>query len=50
MKNQSKGMLLMISIDTHKRIEREVLKKYGLTKTQWVRDAIAEKLSKVKAK
>jgi hypothetical protein len=50
MENKWKGMLLMISPDTHKRIEKEVLKKDGWTKTQWVREAIAEKLDKRKSK
>jgi hypothetical protein len=50
MKKEMKGMLLMIAVDTHKRIEKEVLKKGGWSKTQWVREAIAEKLDKRKSK
>lgn len=48
MKKEMKGMLLMIALDTYKRIEKQVLKKGGCTKTAWIREAIAEKLDKKK--
>ncbi len=36
----------MISPATHKRIDEIILKKEGATKTQWIREAIAEKFEK----
>lgn len=46
MEKKWKSFCLMISPDTHRRIDSEVLKKEGATKTQWIREAIAQKLEK----
>ena len=50
MKKDWKGFCLIISPDTHKRIEKDVLKKGMATKTEWIREAIAQKLDKRKEK
>jgi predicted DNA-binding protein len=50
MEKKWKSFCLVISPDTHRRIEKEVLKKEGATKTQWIREAIAEKFERRKEK
>lgn len=44
MEKKWKKFCLLISPDTYRRIDIEVLKKEGATKTQWIREAIAQKL------
>jgi hypothetical protein len=48
MEKKWKKFCLLISPDTHSRIDKEVKKEEGATKTQWIRQAIAEKFDKRK--
>lgn len=50
MEKKWKSFCLMISPATHKRIDEIVLRTEGATKTQWIREAIAEKFEKRKEK
>ncbi len=45
-KKNWKPMCLLITPETHYKIERLVKKREGLTKMQWVRDAIQEKFER----
>lgn len=46
MEKKWKSFCLLISPETHERINLEIKKVEGSTKTQWIREAIAEKFKK----
>ena len=50
MEKKWKKFCLLISHETHRKIESEVLKREGASKTQWIREAISEKFDKRKGK
>ncbi len=50
MEKKWKKFCLLISPETHRKIETEVLKQEGASKTQWIREAITEKFERRKVK